>query len=137
MKLTRLIKNNLGGLLVLLFFFQFSGCTKEVVKNTEISKISENQISLAVIVKAKDGREEELKKALIALVGPTRKEEGCINYTFHIDPNDKSRFMFYENWESKKLLDAHLNAPHIKAFGEKAGELVANTLDLTNWIMVD
>ena len=49
----------------------------------------------------------------------------------------KGRFMFYENWESKELWDLHLDTPHIKAFGENIGPLVAEPLDVTNWKLYD
>lgn len=130
------MKNSFKTIIVFLsalVLIQFAGCSKEVIKSNEITKLSDGQISLAVIVEAKEGKEKELKNALIALVEPTRNEKGCIHYVFHTDPGNDSRFMFYENWESKELWDAHLNSPHLKAFGEKAGDLVANTLDVTNW----
>jgi quinol monooxygenase YgiN len=103
------------------------------VKSNDIKKFSDAQISLAVIIEAQEGKEDELRKALIALIEPTRKEKGCINFVLHTDPANKGRFMFYENWENKELWNAHLNSPHITAFGNAAGNLVANTLDLTNW----
>ena len=81
---------------------------------TEIVKQADGQLSLAVVIKAKEGHEEAVKKGCIGLLEPTRKEKGCINYTLHMDPNDKGRFMFYENWESKELWDIHLATPHIK-----------------------
>ena len=107
------------------------------MKKTMIVKQADGQLSLAVIIKAKEGHEETVKNACIGLLEPTRKEKGCINYTLHMDPNDNGRFMFYENWESKELWDIHLNQPHIKAFGDNIGPLLAEPLDLTNWKLYD
>ncbi len=69
----------------------------------------------------------------IGLLEPTRNEKGCIDYILHTDPEDNSRFMFYENWENKELWNLHLGSPHIKAFGEKISDKLAEPLDLTNW----
>ena len=130
------MNNSMKSLIVflsVLVLINFTGCSKDVVKNGVVSKLSDGQITLAVIVEAKEGKEQELKKALMALVEPTRNEKGCIHYVLHTDPKDDSRFMFYENWENVELWNAHLNSAHIKAFGDKAGDLVANSLDVTNW----
>ena len=62
-----------------------------------------------------------------ALQGPTRSEEGCINYDLHQSKEDLSRFMFYENWKSQEDLDKHLQMPYLTAFREKAGDLLART----------
>ena len=130
------MKSYLQSLAVMIFILssvQFTGCSKEVVKSHEITKLSDAQITLAVFIQAQEGKEAELRKALIALIEPTRKEKGCINFVLHTDPADNGRFLFYENWENKKLWEEHLNSPHIMAFGNEAGNLVANKLDLTNW----
>ena len=128
-------------LFLLTSIVQFTGCAQPEPlpqpKTTQIIKHSDGQISLAVIVKAKEGHEETVKNACIGLLEPTRKEKGCINYTLHMDPNDKGRFMFYENWENEELWGAHLDSPHIKAFGENIGPLIAEELDVTNWKLYD
>lgn len=122
---------------ILVLIFQFNGCEGQNMNTTKIVKQAEGQLSLAVVIKAKEGHEETVKNACIGLLEPTRKENGCINYTLHMDPNDKGRFMFYENWESKELWDIHLTKPHIKAFGDNIGPLLAEPLDLTNWKLYD
>lgn len=130
------MKNSLKILIVFLsalVLVQFTGCSKDEVKDSVVTKLSDGQFTLAVLIESKEGKEEELKKELIALVEPTRNEKGCIYFVLHTDPKDNSRFLFYENWENVELWNAHLNSTHIKAFGAKAGDLVANTLDVTNW----
>jgi quinol monooxygenase YgiN len=124
-------------LLSLALVIQICGCGDQNMNKTIIVKQADGQLSLAVVVKAKEGHEETVKNACIALLEPTRKEKGCINYALHMDPNDNGRFMFYENWESKELWDIHLNQPHIKAFGDNIGPLLAEPLDLTNWKLYD
>jgi quinol monooxygenase YgiN len=134
------MKNSMKSLLLILsalVLIQFSGCSQGVVKDGVVTKLNDGQITLAVIIEAKEGKEAELKKALLAIVEPTRAEKGCLHYVLHTDPKDDGRFMFYENWENVELWNDHLNSPHIKAFGEKAGELVANQLDVTNWVIYE
>lgn len=98
-----------------------------------VTKDTETQLTLAVILEAKPGKEVELREALTALLAPTRLEDGCIDYEFHLDPQNPGRFMFYENWESREQWDAHMETDHIKGFIEIAGDLIANDVDLTHW----
>jgi quinol monooxygenase YgiN len=74
---------------------------------------------------AKPGKEDDLRRALTALIEPTRKEEGCVQYDLHVATDSPGRFVFYENWTSRELLDRHLASPHLKAFGAMAGDLLA------------
>jgi quinol monooxygenase YgiN len=59
---------------------------------------------------AKPGKEQELRTALEALIEPTSREKGYVNYDLHQGVEDPGWFFFYENWESADDLDAHLNA---------------------------
>jgi quinol monooxygenase YgiN len=83
------------------------------------SHLPKGAIILTAIVKAKPGQEEAVKKVLVALVEPTRKEPGCLCYNLHQSKSDKTQFMFYEQWASKEALDTHSDTPHLKALGGK------------------
>ena len=74
---------------------------------------------------AKPGKEFETRGALLALVAPTLKEKGCINYDLHQDLDDPRIFFFHENWESRALLDEHMQRPHIQAFLARVDELLS------------
>jgi len=93
--------------------------------------MNENKVSVLAKCKAKSGMEEELKKELMALVVLTRAESGCINYDLHQSVEDKALFILYENWVSKKDLDEHLAMPYLKAFLDKADEILAEPADIT------
>lgn len=75
-------------------------------------------------MKAAPGREEELRSALEALVEPTTREKGYVNYDMHQSISDPGVFYFYENWESEEDLDAHLASPHLTQFASRLGELL-------------
>ena len=85
-----------------------------------------NRDLLTVIARmhAKPGKEQELRDALAALVEPTSKEKGYVNYDLHQGVEDPGWFFFYENWESAEDLDAHLQAPHLVEFAGRLGELL-------------
>jgi quinol monooxygenase YgiN len=92
--------------------------------------MSSQNITVFARIKAKTGKEEETKNALMALIDPTREESGCIEYTMHQSSDDPSLFMFYEIWASKNDLDDHLQKPHLAEFVKKADELLAEPLDI-------
>jgi quinol monooxygenase YgiN len=53
----------------------------------------------------------------------TRREPGCLGYTFSADLVDPGRFRIFEEWESQAALDAHFAAPHMAAFQAKVAGL--------------
>ena len=86
----------------------------------------ERLLSVVAELVAKPGKEDEVRRHLIGFVEPTRKEEGCVQYDLHESNEEPGRFFFYENWTSDELLQKHLASPHISAFREVAGELLAH-----------
>lgn len=95
--------------------------------------MTDKKVTVLVRIKAKKGLEERVKQGLLALLNPTRSEKGCINYDLHQSAEDKSLFMLYENWKSKKDLDEHLAMPYMKSHMEKASEILAGPSEITLW----
>ena len=80
-------------------------------------------LTVTAKLKAKSGREKQLGEMLQSLIEPTRAERGCINYDLHRSHDDPGLFLFYENWESRPLWEAHMKSPHLVDFSEKQGAL--------------
>lgn len=57
-----------------------------------------------------------LRPAAAAMMQATQAEAGCIAYHFAEDLGDPGLVHIVERWESQAALDAHLTAPHGKAF---------------------
>jgi quinol monooxygenase YgiN len=89
------------------------------------------KVTVLARIKAKIGMEQKVKEELLALVKPTRLEEGCINYHLHQAFDDKTLFVFYENWSSKEDLDKHMATAHFQGFATKADELLAESVEIT------
>ena len=70
-------------------------------------------------------KEEELERALTALIDPTRREAGCIRYDLVRGLGKSAEFAFIEEWESAEHLDAHSQTPHVREAGSKAAGLLA------------
>ena len=45
-------------------------------------------------VRAVTGSEETVRDALVAMVAPTREEEGCLDYRLHVVDDDPGLFYF-------------------------------------------
>lgn len=74
-----------------------------------------NQLTITATIIAKPEKRELVKQALLKLIPPTLKEEGCLNYDLHEDNTDTNRFFFYENWANRELWLNHNASAHIAA----------------------
>ncbi|MFD6452561.1 MULTISPECIES: putative quinol monooxygenase [unclassified Nocardia] len=81
----------------------------------------------------KPERRDDLRELLLSFVEPTRAEEGCLEYHFHVDSDDPSVFVFYEVWRSKADLDRHLALPHMQDFWNSRLDYLTRDLDI-RWI---
>ncbi len=87
---------------------------------------------LHVIAKsiAKQDKIEETKKVLTALVDPTRKEDGCVQYDLLQDNANPELFFFTEIWKSNAHLDAHLATPHFLDWKSKSEDLLESPMEV-------
>ncbi|RZT85901.1 quinol monooxygenase YgiN [Pseudonocardia sediminis] len=90
----------------------------------------DNRDLLTVIarMKAKPGKEADLRRELEALIEPTRAEKGCVNYDLNQGTDDDGVFFFYENWTSEAALDEHLATPPLQRFVGLIPELLDGEL---------
>ncbi|MGP0029988.1 MAG: putative quinol monooxygenase [Acidimicrobiales bacterium] len=62
---------------------------------------------------------DDVLASLREITGLSRTDDGCVEYSWAEDLDAPNVFRFFECWESQEALDAHLAAPHEKAFGER------------------
>jgi quinol monooxygenase YgiN len=67
-------------------------------------------------IQANPDRINLVKTELENLIAITRAEPGCLQYDLHQDNEDPAHFLFFENWESRDLWQAHMSAPHLAAY---------------------
>jgi quinol monooxygenase YgiN len=102
----------------------------------EEKSMKNKRITVLALVNVKEGMEETVKQELLSLVKPTRSEPGCINYDVHQAVDDKSQFMFYENWASMEDLKKHSGSPHLKAYRQKVASLLTKPIEVTLFEMI-
>lgn len=97
------------------------------MKTTDIDKFrkrTRSAIRVLAFFDAKEGKGEELEKILLALVGPTRSEEGNISYVLHRKADDPDFLLFEEIWTDRVALDEHMKKPYLTSLHEKIKHLV-------------
>ncbi len=82
-------------------------------------------LTVVAEMQAKPGKEDDLRRAVLSLIEPTRKEDGCVQYDLHVHTSDPAHFMFYENWTSQAHLDCHAASQHVQEFRNAIADLVA------------
>jgi quinol monooxygenase YgiN len=69
-------------------------------------------------LKAKNGQQGKMEKALRDMVSKVSKEEGTLLYTLHRCQGDPTLFMFYEVYKDSKSLKYHSSTPYFKGLFE-------------------
>lgn len=94
-------------------------------------------IVLVARMKARPGKERELRDALPALVAATRREEGCLTYVPHEGLDDTGLFVMHEVWRSEEHLRAHSGSDHLREFAGLAGELTVSGIEVERLTELD
>jgi quinol monooxygenase YgiN len=81
-------------------------------------------------VKAKAGREHEMREILLDLVKASRAEDGVDFYEL-FETTDGGEFLFSEQYASTEEFEAHKSSDHFKKAGEQMQPLLDG--DLTIW----
>ncbi len=74
------------------------------------------QLTIVANIIANPDKVDLVKTELVKLINVTRVEEGCINYDLHQDNENPAHFMFYENWASRELWQAHMGNQHLQDY---------------------
>ena len=75
-------------------------------------KLPKDAVTQIVILRAREGQETLLEAELRALVGPSRKEEGCLTFDLHRSEDTPGAFLLHEVWASRDAHTDHLHTPH-------------------------
>jgi quinol monooxygenase YgiN len=92
----------------------------------KITKLPKGALTLVVFLRAKEGQHLLLEAELRALVSPTRKEEGCLQYDLHRGADQPGTFLFHEVWASRDHHAAHTRTPHFLRWNARKDSLLAS-----------
>lgn len=91
-------------------------------RESEMSK----KLTIVARIEAHPDKIDLVKSELLKLIEPTLNEAGCVQYDLHQDNGNPAVFMFYENWESRELWQAHMNNTHLAEYMQATEGAVAD-----------
>ena len=91
-----------------------------------VNKLPKNAVTLVVTLRAKEGQHLLLEAELRALIAPTRREEGCLQYDLHRCADQPGTFLFHEVWESRDHHTRHTRTPHYLRWNARKDALLAS-----------
>ncbi|HEY6123977.1 MAG TPA: putative quinol monooxygenase [Steroidobacteraceae bacterium] len=87
------------------------------------AEIPAGAYSVVAEVRARPGKERQLRDATLSLVAQVRAEPNNLLYFLHEDREAPGHFVFYEIFASKADFEAHNATPHVQAWFAKLPEL--------------
>lgn len=82
-------------------------------------------------ITAKPGLGADLKTAFLALIPQVRAEAACQLYELYESLEHPDQFIMHERWDDAAGLAAHAEMPHMNAFKQAFGGLMAGPAELT------
>ena len=101
-----------------------SGSSRKSSRNA--GKLPKDAATLLVIMRPRESQELFLEAELRALMGPTRKEEGCLRYDLYRSAEGPVAYMLYEIWESRAHHTAHTKTDHFTRWNARKDSLLAS-----------
>jgi quinol monooxygenase YgiN len=89
-----------------------------------------NKVRLIARLVPAEGKRDELRSALRAMLAPTQVESGCELYELNEAANN-GPFYFYEQWESQGALDDHMQTAHFQQLKQQLDGLLREPLELS------
>jgi quinol monooxygenase YgiN len=89
-------------------------------------KLPKDAVTLAVILRPRDGQDLMLEAELRALIAPTRKEDGCLRYDLHRSVEGPGAYLLHEIWETREHHTAHTKTDHFLRWNARKDALLAS-----------
>lgn len=90
------------------------------------AKLPKYAVTLAVILRPRDGQALMLEAELRALIAPTRKEDGCLRYDLHRSAEGPGAFLLHEIWETREHHTAHTKTDHFLRWNARKDALLSS-----------
>lgn len=89
-------------------------------------KLPKEAVTLIVILRAREGQETLLEAELRALIGPSRREEGCFTFDLHRSIDAPGAFLLHEVWASREAHTEHMHTQHFLRWNAGKDALLAS-----------
>lgn len=88
--------------------------------------------------KAQPDKGTQAVSELNNLLNKVKKEPNFVSIKLHVDPDDNTNILLYEEWEDASYYNGeHMNTAHIKAFMENSRNFLEGPPDISFWKVED
>jgi quinol monooxygenase YgiN len=94
-------------------------------------------ITIIATMRALEGKDDNVRDVLMALVVESRQEPGCLKYELMVGDEDPLEFALYEQWESATALNTHLRSRHIEVAYDLTGHLLAAPARVVSYVQIE
>lgn len=89
-------------------------------------KLPKNAVTRMVVMRAREGQELLLEAELHALIGPSRKEQGCLAFDLHGSVDQPGSYLLHEVWASREAHTGHTHTPHFLRWDARKDALLTS-----------
>jgi len=98
------------------------------------TKDSTNNLIVIVKYKTQEKKSVDAITGLKKLIEEVKKEDHFVNLRVHIDQNDNSNILLYEEWDDELYYkNQHMKTDHLQKFIVDSQEFLAGPPDITFW----
>lgn len=101
-------------------------------KSSSGGKLPKDAVTRMVVLRAREGQDLLLEAELHALIGPSRKEVGCLTFELHGSVDQPGSYLLHEVWASREAHSAHTHTPHFLRWDARKDALLTSR-DGTFW----
>jgi len=85
---------------------------------------------------AKEGEERAVEDAMREVMGPSRREPGCLDFHLFRSARDSRLFYIHSKWADAAAFQTHGELPHTKRFLEKVDVLLDQPREVARTEMI-
>ncbi|HSP11513.1 MAG TPA: antibiotic biosynthesis monooxygenase [Salegentibacter sp.] len=105
-----------------------------LVFTTGCDKDSSENVIVIVKYKTQPNKSIDAITALKELIEEVKKEDHFVNIKLHVDQNDNSNIMLYEEWEDELYYqNEHMETQHLQDFMSKSREFLTGQPEISYW----
>ena len=124
-------KSSIVLLLLLLSAFLVLGW---ITNEKELSMQAKQNTIVLLKFKAQAGKGKQAVAELTKLIEQVQGEPHFVSIKLHVDPNDNTNILLYEEWEDANYYNgAHMNTPYMKAFQANSVNFLGGPPEITFW----
>ena len=95
--------------------------------------MSNSVIHCVIDFVVKQSSEEKVRTILLAMLEPTRKEDGCLKYKLFENLQDHRQFTLIGAWENEDAFEDHLQSDHFRKADVEIKDDVEKTTDIKRY----